>query len=65
VFWQVGSAATVNGAGGGTMVGTIIAPAGVTFSTDGNGAITTMDGRAFGFPGSVTMVNTVITVPAP
>ncbi|MGE5946860.1 MAG: ice-binding family protein [Betaproteobacteria bacterium] len=65
VFWQVGSAATVNGAGGGTMVGTIIAPAGVTFSTAGNAAITTMDGRAFGFPGSVTMVNTVITVPAP
>jgi len=31
VFWQVGSAATINGAGGGTMVGTIIAQAGVTF----------------------------------
>ncbi len=48
VFWQVGSAATLNGAGGGTMVGTIIAPAGVTFSTAGNAAITTLDGRAWG-----------------
>jgi hypothetical protein len=65
VFWQVGSAATINGAGGGTMVGTIIAPAGVTFSTAGNAAITTLDGRAVGLNASVTMVNTVINVPAP
>ena len=65
VFWQVGSAATLNGAGGGTMVGTIIAPAGVTFSTAGNAAITTLDGRALGLNASVTMVNTVINVPAP
>ncbi len=33
VFWQVGSSATINGAGGGTMVGTILASAGVSFST--------------------------------
>ncbi len=65
VFWQVGSAATINGAGGGTMVGTIIAPAGVTFSTAGNAAITTLNGRAWGLNASVTMVNTVINVPAP
>ena len=65
VFWQVGSAATINGAGGGTMVGTIIAPAGVTFSTAGNATITTLDGRAVGLNASVTMVNTVINVPAP
>jgi hypothetical protein len=65
VFWQVGSAATLNAAGGGTMVGTIIAPAGVTFSTAGNAAITTLDGRALGLSASVTMVNTVINVPAP
>jgi ketosteroid isomerase-like protein len=65
VFWQVGSAATLNGAGGGTMVGTIIAPAGVTFSTAGNAVITTLDGRALGLGASVTMVNTVINVPAP
>jgi hypothetical protein len=65
VFWQVGSAATINGAGGGTMVGTIIASAGVTFSTAGNVAITTLNGRALGLNASVTMVNTVINVPAP
>jgi Ice-binding-like/Bacterial Ig-like domain len=65
IFWQVGSAATINGAGGGTMVGTIIAPAGVTFSTAGNAAITTLNGRAIGLNASVTMVNTVINVPSP
>jgi Ice-binding-like/Bacterial Ig-like domain len=65
VFWQVGSAATINGPGGGTMVGTIIASAGVTFSTAGNAVITTLDGRALGLNASVTMVNTVINVPAP
>jgi len=66
VFWALATgAAVINGAGGGTMVGTIIAPAGVTFSTAGNAAITTLNGRAFGFTGSVTMVNTAINVPAP
>jgi hypothetical protein len=65
VFWQVGAAATINGAGGGTMVGTIIAKAGITFSTAGNAAITTLNGRALALNASVTMVNTVINVPAP
>jgi Ice-binding-like/Bacterial Ig-like domain len=65
VFWQVGTAATINGAGGGTMVGTIIAAAGVTFSTSGNAAITTLNGRALGLNASVTIVNTVVNVPAP
>jgi hypothetical protein len=65
IFWQVGSAAAINGAGGGTMVGTIIAPAGVTFSTAGNAAITTLNGRAVGLNASVTMVNTVINVLSP
>ncbi len=65
VFWQVGSAATINGAGGGTMVGTIIASAGVTFSTAGNATITTLNGRALGLNASVTVVNTVINVPLP
>jgi Ice-binding-like/Bacterial Ig-like domain len=65
VFWQVGTAATINGAGGGTMVGTIIAAAGVTFSTAGNAAITTLNGRALGLNASVTVVNTVVNVPAP
>jgi Ice-binding-like/Bacterial Ig-like domain len=65
VFWQVGSKATINAAGGGTMVGTIIASAGVTFSTAGNAAITTLNGRALALNASTTMVNTVINVPAP
>ena len=65
VFWQVGSAATINAAGGGTMVGTIISSATTTFSTAGNAAITTLNGRALALNASVTMVNTVINVPAP
>jgi hypothetical protein len=65
VFWQVGSSATINGAGGGTMVGTIISSASTTFSTLGNVAITTLNGRALALNASVTMVNTVINVPAP
>jgi hypothetical protein len=43
VFWHVGSAATINAAGGGTMVGTIIASAAVTFSTAGNAAVVTLE----------------------
>src|SRR5438105_734503 len=65
VFWQVGSAATINGAGGGTMVGTIISSAATTFSTAGNPCCTTLNGRALALNASVTMVNTVINVPAP
>ena len=65
VFWQVGSAATINAGGGGTMVGTIISQAGVTFSTAGNVAIATLNGRALSLGASVTLVNTVINVPAP
>lgn len=65
IFWQVGSSATINAAGGGTMVGTIIAFDGITFSTAGNVALTKLNGRALGLNASVTMVNTVINVPAP
>ena len=63
VFWYVGSAATINGAGGGTMVGTIIAYSGVTFSTPGNATQTILNGRAISLVASVTMVNTTINVP--
>ena len=66
VYWQVGSAATINGIlGGGTMVGTIIAQAGVSVSTVGVVAITTINGRALTLTGPTTIVNTVINVPAP
>src|ERR1700723_2776227 len=65
VFWQVGSMATINPSGGGTMVGTIIAFSGAAFSTAGNAAVTTLNARALALDASVTMVNTVINVPAP
>ena len=65
VFWQVGSAATINAAGGGTMVGTIIAQAAASFSTAGNVIPLILNGRAMSMGASVTLVNTVITVPAP
>jgi hypothetical protein len=65
VFWQVGSSATINEAGGGTMVGTIIADAGISFSTVGNTTIVTLDGRAISLNASVTLVDTVINVPTP
>ena len=63
VFWHVGSAATINAAGGGIMVGTIIANSGVTFSTPGNAVQTVLNGRAISLIASVTMVNTTINVP--
>ena len=49
--------------GGGTMVGTIISQAGVSFSTAGNVSIVTLNGRAMSLGASVTLVNTVINVP--
>jgi hypothetical protein len=61
VYWAVGSAATINGIGGGTMVGTIISnTGGITFSTAGNATITKLDGRALSLLASVTMVNTSV-----
>ncbi|MBK8801576.1 MAG: DUF3494 domain-containing protein [Fibrobacteres bacterium] len=65
VYWVVGSSAIINSAGGGTMVGTILAIAGVTISDPGSSAPTTLDGRALAQFGSVTMVNTVIRTPGP
>ena len=65
VYWQVGSAATINAAGGGTMVGTIISQAGAAFSTVGNTAIVTLNGRVLSLGASVTLVDTVINVPGP
>jgi hypothetical protein len=63
VFWQVGSAAVINSAGGGVMVGTIVAYSGVTLSTAGNAVQTVLNGRAISLVASVTMVNTTINVP--
>ncbi len=61
VFWQVGSAARIED--GSVMVGTIIAPAGVTISTAGQTIQTVLTGRAIGLTASVTMVNTTIVAP--
>jgi hypothetical protein len=61
VFWQVGSAARVED--GSTLVGTVIAPAGVTFSTAGQTIQTTLIGRALGLNASVTLVNTTVVAP--
>ena len=63
VFWYVGSAAVINGAGGGVMSGNIISSAGVTFSTAGNAVQTVLNGRAISLVASVTMVNTTVNVP--
>lgn len=64
VFWYVGSAAVINYAGGGTMVGTIIATAGVTLSSPASSTkrspLTVLNGRAISLVASVTMVNTII-----
>ena len=61
VFWQVGSKARIED--GSTMVGTIIASAGVTISTADQTIQTTLTGRAIGLNASVTMVNTTIVAP--
>jgi len=63
VFWQVGTSATINGAGGGFMKGTIIAQQAVTFSTADNAKLTVLDGRALSLISGVTMVNTRINLP--
>jgi hypothetical protein len=47
------------------MTGTIIAQSGVSVSTAGVLAVTTVNGRALSLVGPVTLVNTVINVPAP
>lgn len=63
IYWMVGSTATINPAGGGTMAGTIIAKAGAEISTPDNEIVTVLNGRVLGLFASVTMVNTVVTAP--
>jgi len=65
VFWQVGGlpGAVINYGGGGTMVGTIISSPGITVSSPGVAAVTTINGRVIALHASTTMVNTVINVP--
>jgi hypothetical protein len=63
VFWQVGSSATINPAGGGTMVGNIIAQTAITFSTVGSVTVVTLNGRALSLTAGVTTNDTVINLP--
>jgi hypothetical protein len=65
VFWAVGGlpGAIINYGGGGTMVGTIISQPGITVSSPGVAAVTTINGRVIALTASTTLVNTVINVP--
>jgi len=63
IYWQVGSAATINAAGGGTFNGTLVSQSGAAISTPGNVDLVTINGRVLSLNASVTMVNTVITLP--
>jgi hypothetical protein len=67
VYWAVGGlpGAVINYGGGGTMVGTIISQPGITISSPGVTAVSTINGRVLALDASTTMVNTVINVPAP
>lgn len=66
VYWAVGGlpGAIINYGGGGTMVGTIISQPGITVSSPGVAAVTTINGRVLALGASTTLVNTVINVPA-
>jgi uncharacterized repeat protein (TIGR02543 family) len=65
VFWYVGSAAVINYAGGGVMVGTVISTSGVTVSNPGASVIgpqSVVNGRIISLIAGVTIVNTTINV---
>jgi hypothetical protein len=65
VYWAVGGlpGAVINYGGGGTMVGTVISQPGITVSSPGVAAVTTINGRVIALTASTTLVNTVINVP--
>ncbi len=67
VFWFVPAGATIGT--GSTVAGTLLADAAITISTTGGSpptaVITTLNGRAIALTAAVTIVNTVINVPAP
>jgi hypothetical protein len=67
VYWAVGGlpGAVINYGGGGTMVGTIISQPGITVSSPGVAAVTTITGRVIALGASTTLVNTVINLPTP
>lgn len=67
VFWYVPAGATIGT--GSTMTGTMLSDAAITISTTGGSPptapTTTLNGRAIALTAGVTMVNTVVNVPAP
>jgi hypothetical protein len=70
IFWLCASAATINGAGGGTFNGTVIANATISTGTSGITTITTINGRLISLglsspSSSTTLVNTIVNVPVP
>jgi hypothetical protein len=68
VYWAVGSdISNFEQTGGGTFNGTVIAhgAVGIAVSTVGNVNIVTVNGRLIDLGASVTLVDTVINVPAP
>ena len=67
VYWYVPAGASIGT--GSTMVGTMLADASITISTTGGtpptAPVTTLNGRAIALTAALTMVNTVINIPAP
>ena len=65
VYWAVGGlpGAVINYGGGGTMVGTIISQPGITVSSPGVAAVTTIIGRVIALDASTTLVNTGFNLP--
>ena len=68
IFWVCAAAATINGAGGGTFNGTVLADASISTGTSGIVTVTTINGRLISLglsspSASTTLVNTVINVP--
>jgi hypothetical protein len=68
IYWVCASAATINGVGGGTFEGTVIADATISTGTSGITTVTTINGRLISLglsspSASTTLVNTIINVP--
>jgi len=63
IFWAVATSATINGAGGGTFEGTIIAYYSIAVSTAENVNPVIVNGRLISLNASTTLVDTVINVP--
>jgi len=65
VFWNVGTSATINAAGGGTMEGNIFAQTAITISTVAMATPVILNGRAISLTAGVNMNNTIVNLPTP